>query len=86
MIHRRSAVSYDDDDDDDDYAEARLARLEAEAAIEEAVARGVERGAVNVVATAAEVYLVGGCMLMLVKAAGWVLLGLVVLVLVLTGH
>jgi hypothetical protein len=51
-----------------------------EDAIEDAVARGVERGAENVVATAAGAYFLGGCMLMILKAAGWALLLLVFLV------
>jgi hypothetical protein len=78
MSRRRSIV-------DDDEALERV-RAEDREALEEAIARGVERGAVNVVSTAAQVYVFGGCLLLLLKAIGWVLLGLVVLVLVKCGH
>jgi hypothetical protein len=44
-------------------------------AIEDAVARGVEQGVVNVVSTAAEIYVLGGCFLMFVKAAFFLVCG-----------
>ncbi len=47
--------------------------------IEEAVARGVAQGVTNVVVTVAEGYLLGGCLLFLIKAAGFVLLGAILL-------
>jgi hypothetical protein len=35
--------------------------------IEEAVSRGIERGVGNVVTTVAEVYVLGGCLLLILK-------------------
>jgi len=42
--------------------------------IEEAVARGVQRAVVETAGTAAGLYVMGGCMLVVLKALGWALL------------
>jgi curved DNA-binding protein CbpA len=47
--------------------------------IEDAVARGVTQGAVNIAATAAGGYMLAGCLVLVVKAIGWLLLILFVL-------
>jgi hypothetical protein len=48
--------------------------------IEEAVARGVQRAVVETAGAAAGAYVIGGCMLVILKAIGWALLvGAVVL-------
>jgi len=49
--------------------------------IEEAVARGVQRAVVETAGTAAGIYMVGGCMIVVLKALGWaLLLGALVLI------
>jgi hypothetical protein len=42
--------------------------------VQRAVERGVEQGLANVVVTAGEIYLLGGCLLMALKAVGFLFL------------
>ena len=53
--------------------------------IEDAVSRGIERGVGNVVTNIAEAYVIGGCFILILKAIGFALLGLVVLGFVVCG-
>jgi len=53
--------------------------------IEEAVARGIERGVGNVVTTVAEAYVIGGCLLLILKAIGFALMALAVMGLLVCG-
>ncbi len=54
--------------------------------IERAVERGIQRGVGNLVTTAAEVYLISGCLVLLLKAIGFALLALLVVGFVVCGN